>query len=221
MRQLLLLLCCILLIGGCARPPALPLVGLRKPSRTERVWLVSNGFHTSIAIRAEDAPAGYRAMDLKARYFVIGWGGRDLYMMGRVMPWQWITSTILPTASALHVIPIRGTILEECPNSEIIEFDTTRRGIARLHKRLRVALERDEHGMPLIVGPGKTPRSRFLSGTEVYYLPKTCNLWAAASLKAAGVPLSVFPALAADNLIWQGRKKGRTLANYRPPADPL
>jgi hypothetical protein len=221
MPPFLLLLCSVALLAGCASQPVHPWVGSQKLARPERVWLVSNGFHTSIAIRAQDAPPGYRAMDAKARYFVIGWGGRDLYMKGRVMPWEWLTTTILPTASALHVIPIRTGILEECPNSEVIEFDVTPRGIARLQKRLRLALDRDERGEPLIAGPGKIARSRFLSGSEVYYLPKTCNLWAAASLQSAGVPLHVGSALAAGNLIRQGRKYGRTLANYNPPADPL
>ncbi len=221
MRPFLFIFCVTMLLAGCAQQSRHPPIAARKLPRSERVWLVSNGFHTSVALRAKDTPAGYRAMDPKARFFVIGWGGRDLYMMRRVMPWQWITSTILPTASALHVIPIRTSILAECPNSEVIEFDVTTRGIARLHKHLRAALDRDRKGEPYIAGPGKIPKSRFLNGTEIYYLPKTCNLWAAASLKRAGVPLHVFPAFFADGLIRQCREHGRTLANYRRPADPL
>jgi hypothetical protein len=183
--------------------------------------MVSNRFHSSIAVEAEDAPPQVRALDPRAKYFVIGWGGRDLYMMHRVKPWQWVTSLILPTASALHVIPVRTTLERECPNSEIIEFRTSARGREKLRKHLHVAFARDKKGKVLVVGQGKLPVSRFYAGSETYYLPKTCNLWVANALKIADVPIYVTPAWSADNLLWQGSKHGRVVRTYRRPGDKL
>ena len=71
----IILLFAISMLGGCATQQHGPLFGIGKKKRTEQVWMVSNGFHTSIAMRAKDAPAELRAFDGKARYFVIGWGG--------------------------------------------------------------------------------------------------------------------------------------------------
>lgn len=215
------LLSAIFLFTGCATQPHRPLFGPRKKKRTENVWLVSNGFHSSIAMRAKDAPPECRAFDGKARYFVIGWGGRDLYMMRDVKPWQWFTSVALPTPSAMHIIPIRTSLLEECPCSEIIEFDVTPRGVAHLRNRIHRAFARDPYGQPDIAGPGKRESSKFFTGSEIYYLPKTCNLWAATGLRVAGVPIWASVALIADNLIWQCRRHGRELSYWRHPRDRL
>lgn len=207
--------------GGCSSAPRRHLSAEEDAARHHKVWLVSNRFHTSIAVEAETAPDAVRKLDPKANVFVIGWGGKEMYMLREVKPWQWVTCLVLPTSSALHVIPIRGSLVEACPNSDIIEFETSQRGRDRLQKRLRRAFARDRNGGALVVGPGKIDESRFFAGTEIYHLPKTCNLWAAASLKAADIPIYVSPALAANNLLWQGRKHGRVIGTYREPGDKL
>ena len=206
---------------ACSSAPLRPLSAKEAAARREPVWLVSNRFHTSIAVEDEDAPPQVRMLDLKAKYFVIGWGGRDLYMKGRVLPWQWLTTTILPTGSALHVIPVRTSLAEGCPRSEIIEFRTTQRGRERLRKFLYRAFARDRKGKVLVAGPGKYPASRFFHGSETYYLPKTCNLWVAKALKIANIPIYVLPALEAGNLLWQGAKHGEVISSFRRPGDEL
>jgi uncharacterized protein (TIGR02117 family) len=212
-----------LLVGftGCSSAPLRPLSERERRARTERVWLVSNRFHTSIAVRAKDAPLAIRAQHPHAAYFVIGWGGKNLYMLRHVRPWEWVTTILFPTSSALHVIPIHTSLAKEAPNSDIIEFKTTRRGRNRLLTRLRRSFARDGKGKPQVAGEGKLPTSRFYEGSETYYLPKTCNLWAAASLKIAGVPIYLCPAIMADNLLRQGWKHGRILSVYRAPGDKL
>ena len=104
--------------GACTSAPVRKLSAKERAATNEPVWLVSNRFHTSIAVEADDAPPQVQRLDLKARYFVIGWGGRDLYMMHTVKPWQWVTSLILPTASALHVIPVRSSFLQPAAQSK-------------------------------------------------------------------------------------------------------
>jgi hypothetical protein len=206
--------------SGCASAPV-PLSPKERLARVEPIWVVSNRFHTSLAVQAEDAPPEIRRFDPQARYFVMGWGGSELYMLHDVKPWQWITCLIFPTRSALHVIPIRTSLIEGCPNSLIIEFRTTRRGRERLRKHLHQSFARDKELEFIVVGPGKLPASRFFAGTETYFLPKTCNTWVAAALKTAGIPIYVLPAWAADNLLWQGAKHGRVINRFRRPADKL
>ena len=208
-------------LEGCSSAPLRPLSERERRARQECVWLVSNRFHTSIAVKAKDAPLALQAQYPRAAFFVIGWGGKSLYMLRQVRPWEWVTTILFPTSSALHVIPIRTSLTKECPNSDVIEFKTTRRGRNRLLTRLRRAFARDGKGRPQAVGEGKLPTSRFYEGSETYYLPKTCNLWAAASLKSAGLPIYVCPAIAADNLLRQGWKHGRVLSVYRAPGDKL
>jgi uncharacterized protein (TIGR02117 family) len=209
------------LLGGCATQPprratAAPLARVKEPGR---VWVVSNRFHTSVAVTASDAPRALQAAHPKARYFIIGWGGRDLYMMRRVLPWQWITSIIIPTASALHVIPVERALTTTAPNSEIIEFQTSVRGRSRLQEHLRRAFARNDRGEVRVVGEGKTQISRFYAATETYYLPKTCNLWASSVLRRADVDVGL--SFSAWGIISEGEKRGKRVGTYRPPSDPL
>jgi uncharacterized protein (TIGR02117 family) len=186
------------------------------------VWLVSNGWHTSVALRRQDATKELQAFAPSAKYLVIGWGGADFYMWRQMnSPIRRIRAMFLPTASALHVIPVQTSLLSECPNSEIIEFDVTEQGLEHLRKRLTASFKRDPKGKPQVAGPGKVPLSKFFDGTETYYLPKTCNMWAASQLHAAGVPIRVSAAIVADNLCWQGRKRGKVLATRTKIQDPL
>lgn len=215
-----------LLLGGCAAPrqPVYPPAKLKKYAtypKPTHLYLVSNGFHTSIAMKAADAPPELRAFDEKAKYFVIGWGGRDFYMGRTRWPWDYVTSLLLPNASALHIIPIYHSVVKECPRSEIIEFQVDPRKVVKLSKRVSMAFRRNPFGQPLVAGPGKLPHSRFFTGSETYILPKTCNLWAASHLKTAGVPMTVSPAIVADNIIWQARRYGRVLATKKYPSDDL
>lgn len=187
-----------------------------------KVWLVSNGWHTSIAVRTADATPELRAFAPDSRYLIIGWGGADFYMWRKMhQPLRMLKAIFLPTSSALHVIPVKTSLVANSPNSEIIEFDVTEQGLERLRKRLTAAFKRDPDGKPTIAGPGRLPTSRFFDGTETYYFPKTCNWWAASQLRVTGVPILVSAAIVADNLCWQGRKHGKLLSVRTNKQDPL
>ncbi len=209
--------------GGCSMDARIERQQRRAAKKPPaKVWLVSNGWHTSIAMRTADATPELRAFAPDSHYLVIGWGGADFYMWRNMHnPWRMFTSLVLPTSSALHVIPIKTTLVKECPNSEIIEFDVTEQGLERLRKRLLLAFKRDPNGKPLLAGQGKLPMSKFFDGTETYFFPKTCNLWAASQLHVTGVPIRVTAAIVADNLCWQGRKHGRLLAVRTKQQDQL
>lgn len=220
-RFLVLLNFALLLLASCAAPKRHAFAHSATKEPATKVWIVSNGFHTSIAVRASDAPKPMRAFDPTADYFVIGWGGRDFYMGRAQYPWEYITSVFLPTASALHVVPVHSSLVAECAHSEIIEFEVSLSGMGRLHDRLLSDMKLDASGRMVMEGNGKSPKSKFFTGAETYIFPKTCNLWAASHLKTAGVPLTVAAALTADNLCWQGRKLGRILAYKSRPGDPI
>lgn len=221
-------LCCLLAIasllaGGCTTQKREE-YRQRRAARNApaKVWLVSNGWHTSVAIRTKDATKELQAFAPKSQYLVIGWGGADFYMWRQMDSFvRRLRATFLPTASALHVIPADTSLVQAFPNSEIIEFEVTEQGLQRLRKSLDRSFKRDPKGQPLVIGPGKVPTSLFFGGEETYYLPKTCNMWAASKLRTAGVPIRVSAAIVADNLIWQGRKKGRLLAVKKATQDPL
>ncbi len=220
-RLLVLLVVPLWLFGGCAAPKEFPAHPRLTPPNTARVWTVSNGFHTSIAVRAKDAPADIRALDPQARYFVIGWGARDFYMGNLRYPWEYLRTVFLPEPSTVHLMPIRTNLLEECPNAEIVEFEVKPSGLRQLRDRLEADFHRDDHGQFVVFGPGRLPLSRFYQGTETYFLPKTCNMWVASRLKTAGVPMTVGVAVSAGNLSWQSHRQGRVLSTLKRPREVL
>jgi hypothetical protein len=74
------------------------------------VWLVSNGFHTSLAFRARDLPFARQITgDRQADILLIGWGARDFYE-GKVDPWTLTKAIFGIGGSILHVVPVRGPI---------------------------------------------------------------------------------------------------------------
>jgi|GEM_PF-378867 len=214
---LLLLTCCVL---GCAT------VGKRTKTtsvceKKEKIWMVSNGFHTSVAIQARHAELLLQKKYPKAHFFVIGWGGRSMYTAPELRLWHVLHAILIPSPAALHVIPVEGDLTLKMSRSEIIEFEITTAGLHRLQKRLIKAFRRDKEGNLVYCGPGKTPVSHFYMGTEIYMFPKTCNLWAALGLQTAGVPVTGCASIVADNIIWQGRKHGVVRRHYRRPLESL
>jgi uncharacterized protein (TIGR02117 family) len=190
-------------------------------TRKEKIWLVSNGFHTSVAIQAKHAEPQLRQRYPKARFFVLGWGGRSMYMAPKLRPWHVLNAILLPSSAALHVIPVERDLTLEMTRSEIIEFEICSDGLKRLQARLTKAFSRDGNGDLIYCGPGKLPASHFYRGSEIYIFPKTCNLWAAQGLQTAGVPITACTAIVADNIIWQGRKHGVIRRYYHRPLEAL
>jgi hypothetical protein len=209
------------LLASCAAPKDFSAQSQPLPANSAKVWVLSNGFHTSVALRAQDCPAAVQAMDRKARYFLIGWGGRDFYMGLVHYPWDYVRTVLFPTRSTLHVVPVRTGFVQEFPRAEIIEFDVTTSGLERLRGRLSADFKHDAQDHLIVDGPGRLPLSRFYSGTETYFIPKTCNMWAAVHLKLAGVPITSCVAVSAGNLCWQGARQGRVLSTWKFPRQTL
>jgi hypothetical protein len=223
-RRLVLLVLMVVplwFVAGCAAPRNFSAPSEAPRANSGKVWLLSNGFHSSIALRSKDCPAAIQAIDRRARYFVIGWGGRDFYMGLLYNPWDYVRTVLFPMPSTLHVLPVRTGLLPEFPRAEIIEFDVKPSGLEALRGRLSADFRHDAQDHLVVDGPGRLPLSRFYSGTETYFLPKTCNVWAASHLKLAGVPMSPGAAVSAGNVCWQGGRQGRVLSVWRFPRQVL
>ena len=110
---------------------SLPALGeeLLKP-----VWLVSNGFHTSLGFRTRDLPfAKEISGDPEAHVILIGWGARDFYE-GEVNPWTVVEAICGIGGSILHVVPVRGPISKRFSHSDVIEMELPQRDFGRLIK---------------------------------------------------------------------------------------
>jgi uncharacterized protein (TIGR02117 family) len=194
---------------------------LTAPCGAEPVWLVSNGFHTSIAVRRGDVPheLGQLVGDPGAEYLVFGWGAAIYYTARKVTPVICWRATCLPNASALHIVPVRGPLARRFARSDVFRFDVKPDGVRELSRFLRDAVKRDHSGAPVLIGAGYFAGSRFYAGREIFWFPLTCNIWSARALRRAGVPVRVWTAIAAPDLVWQSEKHGWREQSRRPPPD--
>src|SRR5688572_21030752 len=132
----------------CGEPKA------RAAAPAKSIWLVGNGFHSSIAVRTADLPfARALSPDPRAEVLVIGWGAADYYR-GRVNPWTFCKALCGGSPSILHVVPIRGAVARRFPRSDVVELRVSVANLRRLVHELDRAFARDERGRPIVVFPG-------------------------------------------------------------------
>jgi uncharacterized protein (TIGR02117 family) len=190
--------------------------------RAEHVWLVSNGFHTSVGFRARDLTKDVRALsaDPDAEHLLFGWGAAIYYTAPKVTPIVFCRATFLPTASAVHVVPVRESFARRFAHSDVFRFEVTPAAMRRVSRILRESVRRTAgDGAPMALGRGFFPGSRFYAGTEIFWVPITCNTWSARVLGEAGVRMPMACAFAAPNLVWLSRKKGVREQYRRLPVD--
>ena len=196
-----LLLCCLLV--GCANSPVAVLP--QAPLETS-IFLVPQGGHTGIAVRRADIPDPLwpEKRDFPhADYLEVGWGERDFYMAETPGPWLWFKAAFFPNRSVLHVAGIRGELAPSFPGSEILELRVSRPALEGLLRYVHDAFERDGTGAAAPLARGLYGDSRFYPGRETFHLLRTCNVWTAGALRAAGLP--VRNAITLDGLMRQVR----------------
>ena len=190
-----LLLCC--LFAGCANAPVAVLP--QAPAGTS-MFLVPQGGHTGIAVRRADIPASLlpEKHDFPdVDYLEVGWGERDFYMAQTAGPWLTFKAAFLPNRSVLHVAGVRGQLPAFFPRSEIVEIRLSRQALGGLLRYVHDAFERNGQSVAEPLGRG------FYPGRETFHLLRTCNVWTAGALRAAGLP--VRDALTVDGIMAQAR----------------
>jgi uncharacterized protein (TIGR02117 family) len=179
------------------------------------VLVVNHGRHAGLLLRAGDVPAGaWPAMaDFPdADYLEVGWGDRAYYMAAEPGAWLGLKAIAWPTPGVLHVVGVDTAPERFFPGAEILEIGVAPAGLQRLFAHLRQSHELDGAGRPITLGPGLYGHSRFYASREQFHLFKTCNVWVAAALQAAGVQVTPALTLSADRLMAQLRP----LAKLRP-----
>jgi len=206
----LLALSALALVAGCAGPIR-GLYPLRPGERAVSVYVLSHGWHTGIAVRRADVPAGVwpEHGDFAGSEFVeVGWGDRDFYQAPEGTSGLALRAAVWSRASVLHVVGFSGAARRAFPASDVVEIRLSTRGLERLALFIQDAYARDAAGRAMPLGPGQAPVSRFYLAREPYYLWRTCNTWTARALRAAGVPITPLYAITAGNVMYQARQSG-------------
>lgn len=185
------------------------------------IYIIGHGWHTGLVlpteeIDAEDFPN--RTLHSGGRFVEIGWGDEGFYNAKVVWPTIVAKALFLPTPSVLHLVRFDPAVDRVFVGSDIVELKISREGFRRLCRFIHNSFELDDAGKPIWSGPGIYGDGQFYRGKESYYYPKTCNVWTARALQAAGVP--VLPALSttATGVLAQARPHGRVLSKSSPMA---
>jgi len=206
--------------AGCVSMPP-PKRSPAPPLQTKPLWLLSNGFHSAIALRAADAGPWVRSLtpDRDAEWIAIGWGQADFFLARRYSLAIFLKAAFLPTRSALHVIPMRRPPSLVLARSDVIRVEIPAERMRDIRVLLESSLKRDDAGRPIVLGPGYFAGSTFYRGRQTFLFSRTCNLWSARVFRAGGVPISTPSALLADDLARQVALHGRRVGWKKKPVD--
>jgi hypothetical protein len=167
------------------------------------VQVIAQGGHTGVAVRRADIPDELlpEKRDFPAAdWLEFGWGDRDLYMAPSVGPWISFKAAFLPTPSAVHVADVRGTPEAHFAGNEVVAIPLSLQALQGLLRYVHDAFERPDGTAPPL-GRG------FYPGRETFHLLRTCNVWTAGALRAAG--LQVSDALTVEGIMAQVRPLSR------------
>jgi hypothetical protein len=91
-------------------------------------------------------------------------------------------AALFPTASVVNVVGLHGALGTHFPGSEIVEIRVSRAALEQMLRYVHEAFVRD--------GPAAHPLGGgFYPGRETFHLLRTCNVWTARALRAAGLPV--------------------------------
>ncbi len=203
---------------------AAPVKGLFPPEENaprKIIYLVSHGWHAGIVLQRADLASGvcreYKDFP-HGDYLEVGWGDRDYYRTPNPSLGIAVKAALWPTPSVLHIVGFSGSVPGYFPNSEIIEIALSYQGFERLCRYIDGSFALDEQGDPLALGAGLYGNSQFYQSKESYHAFKTCNVWTARALRAAGCPIKPFSSVGVESLMSRARTFGKMIQS-RPSAD--
>ena len=191
---------CIVLLGAVPVPTGGGSAKAREKSPI-RIYVLSNGFHSDIAIpdaggdallrlrlSAADFPVDAGAV----QFWSIGWGSRTAYTSLREV--RDLTPAIIVRALALdetvmHVQPL-GAI---APQKGVYAYDLAPSDYERLIEGIGRSFKRDRRP---VAGITQGFGDRFYSGNGRFSPLKGCNVWTGQRLREAGVGVGLWTAFA-------------------------
>jgi uncharacterized protein (TIGR02117 family) len=221
-KQILLLVSLIVtfLCSGCAAS-IIENCPVDKVASAKSIYLVSHGWHVGIVVKradfADDVWPNHKSI-ADAEYLEIGWGDKDFYQTPTPHFGIELNAILLPTPSVLHIVAFNNSVTSYFPHSKIIMIRLSEGGFQHLIAYIAASFDKDSAGNTIPLGTGLYGVSQFYQSRDTYHLFRTCNVWTARALHAAGCPVTPFLAITEDNLMLQAQSFGSILQD-RPSND--
>lgn len=183
--------------GDAALYPAKP------GSRTATVYVVSNGFHTGLAISRPDLDtvakgAGEAALSAVSKRFEaydfleFGWGEEQFYRgTPNLTAFQWRRAAhalFWPNQTVVQVVGLSQPPPVAFSGATLARIDLSVEGFARLVAHVDATFGRGADGNPSEIAPGLYGPSLFYRAVGQTAVFNVCNNWIGRLLNAAGLP---------------------------------
>jgi uncharacterized protein (TIGR02117 family) len=187
------------ILRACVVAPSLAFAN----STYHLVWVVSNGWHSGIALARADVPEAIipETADFPhARFFEFGWGDADYYPAREAGAWLALRAAF-PGPAVMHVSGLPDHPARIWPNVTILSFAVNAEALRRLLAFLRGSFDRAGAGRAVVTARGIYPFSLFYPATGRFHLFNTCNSWTAHALTAMGLGASLGGVNTAEDLV--------------------
>ena len=174
-------------LAGCAAPPPVPCV---VAPAGPVAWVVDQGWHTEIALRATDLTGpldGLRRLFPAAETLVFGFGKRS-YVLAEAGA---VEELLLGPLPGRGVVQVKGLSVAApaAYGVQATALPLPQDGLLRLSDFLWASIARDAAGRPVPAHPGPLQDSLFYDASRGYSLLYTCNTWTVEALRHAGLPV--------------------------------
>ncbi|MGE7367846.1 TIGR02117 family protein [Neorhizobium sp. NPDC001467] len=198
-RWLLVAMMVVPLVGAIGTFLPRPLLAPERPvlaADTRRILVLSNPIHTDIAIPLDDetraayaflGASGIPVADPRARWLVIGWGGRSFYLETPT----WADLKPMPLFRALTIdrsvmhVELAGPIDESHPS--VRAYLLSPAAFRHLSSFIEASFVRDGTTVRPIPDAGYGAYDRFFEAHGAFNALVGCNTWTAAALRAASL----------------------------------
>ena len=159
-----------------------------RPSKgdCETLFVVSNGFHSSLALPAEAARAA-GLPDFGAPWVEVGWGEAEAYQAPRLTARNVARVVVRPGPSAMLLSPLRDRP-DRVFRTGAVEFGVSRAGLRSLMRDLAAEPRRDAAGDLIVLSQQKSG-GQFVAASTPFRVWRMCNAWASVRLRRAGLPV--------------------------------
>lgn len=168
-----------------------------------RVLVVSNGWHSGIALARADVPEAIipEIADFPhARFFEFGWGDAEFYPARGGGAWLALRAAF-PGPAVIHMAGLPDHPARLWPHVTILSFAVSADGLRRVLVYVRESFNRAGAGRAVVSARGIYPFSHFYPATGRFHVFNTCNSWTAQALTAMGLPASLGGVNTAEDLV--------------------
>lgn len=203
--QIWLLQAVLLFAAGCSTlPHAIVTPALPTQPATEKILVISHGWHTGFVVNARDMYALQPALQQRfpaATYLEFGWGDRRFYQSEQFSSGLALRAVLWPTATVMHVVALPADVRRHFPASAMREVCLSPTHLQSLLQFLASSFEQTHGEWPQPLGSGLYGDSAFYSGAGSYHLFNTCNVWTARGLQSAGFDITPSVHVTADSIL--------------------